>query len=137
MPAECKVFGSTSPTSRRRDRLSRRFFILRLSQIFLWRLCRIFQKTSYESLSPDAQQRRPTKCRKEGDGRVCSPAREMLHYRYRPRFGFGTVSREARMGRLLDDFVSAGKDRLRHVQIEGLCGLEIKHQFEFGRLLDW
>jgi hypothetical protein len=49
----------------------------------------------------------------------------------------GTVSREAWRGRLLYDLVSAGKDRLRHVQTEGLCGLEIKHQLEFGRLLNW
>src|SRR6516165_4192579 len=38
---------------------------------------------------------------------------------------------------LLDHLVGAGKERNRGVEAERLCSLEIDHEFEFVRKLDW
>ena len=38
---------------------------------------------------------------------------------------------------LFDDLVGAGEQRGRHVDTMHFCRLEIDHEVEFGRLLNW
>jgi hypothetical protein len=38
---------------------------------------------------------------------------------------------------LFDDLVGACEQRRRHVKTESLSSLDVDHQFEFGRLLNW
>ena len=59
------------------------------------------------------------------------------HRRFIPHTGTRSKMQTHNLLRLFDDLVGAGEDRWRDCQAERLGGLQVDHQLESRRLLDW